>query len=163
MFNQKGKQSAIRKLEEHIGVEVQGVDITRSINAETFQKLREALYTHAVLIFHNQDITDQQHVAFSEGFGPLEMTMVNDPTGGGGSINILKILGYCLLKPIRYGIPMVRSSETLCEGSLLATKVIPPEGGETKFASLCAAYENLPEEKKVELEGLVAEHSLANS
>jgi len=50
---------AIRKLERLIGAEVQGVDITTPIDVETFQKLREALYTHAVLVFHNQDITDQ--------------------------------------------------------------------------------------------------------
>ena len=74
----------IRKLEEHIGAEVQGVDITSPIDAETFEQLRGALYEYAVLVFHDQDITDGQHVAFSEGFGPLEMTMPNDPIGDGG-------------------------------------------------------------------------------
>ena len=166
---------AIRKLERHIGAEVQGVDITTPIDVETFQKLREALYTHAVLVFHNQDITDQQHVAFSEGFGPLEMTMVNDPTGDGGPINIVSNVDeYGELIPSEDPRILFAKANSLwhsdgsfkrnpLRGSLLAAKVIPPEGGETEFASLCAAYESLPEEKKVELEGLVAEHSLANS
>ena len=48
-------------------------------------------------------------------------------------------------------------------GSLLAAKVVPPDGGGTEFASLCAAYATLSEEKKASLEGLVAEHSLAHS
>ena len=79
----------IRKLERHIGAEVQGVDISTPIDAETFKKLREALYAYAVLVFHNQGITDQQHVAFSEGFGPIEMTMESDPIGNGGPIGII--------------------------------------------------------------------------
>ena len=82
----------IRKLEEHIGAEVQGVDISSPIDAETFDKLRGALCEYAVLVFHDQDITDEQHVAFSEGFGPLEMTMANDPIGDGGPIGVISNL-----------------------------------------------------------------------
>ena len=166
---------AIRKLERHIGAEVQGVDITIPIDTEIFQKLREALYTYAVLVFHNQDVTDQQHVAFSEGFGPLEMTMVSDPIGDGGPIGIISNVDeYGELIPTEDPRILYTKGNSLwhsdgsfkrnpLRGSLLVAKVIPPEGGETEFASLCAAYENLPEEKKAELEGLVAEHSLANS
>ena len=54
----------IRKLEEHIGAEVRGVDITSPIDAETFEQLRHVLCEYAVLVFHDQDITDKQHVAF---------------------------------------------------------------------------------------------------
>ena len=166
---------AIRKLERHIGAEVQGVDITIPIDTEIFQKLREALYTYAVLVFHNQDVTDQQHVAFSEGFGPLEMTMVSDPIGDGGPIGIISNVDeYGELIPTEDPRILYAKGNSLwhsdgsfkrnpLRGSLLVAKVIPPEGGEPEFASLCAAYESLPEEKKVELEGLVAEHSLANS
>ena len=165
----------IRKLERHIGAEVQGVDISAPIDAETFKKLREALYAYAVLVFHNQGITDQQHVAFSEGFGPIEMTMESDPIGNGGPIGIISNVDeYGELIPAEDPRVLYTKGNSLwhsdgsfksnpLRGSLLAAKVIPPEGGETEFASLCAAYESLPEEKKAELEGLVAEHSLANS
>ena len=79
----------IHKLEEHIGADVQGVDITSPINDETFEQLRPALCKYSVLVFHDQAITDEQHVAFSEGFGRLEMTMLNDPIGDGGPIGII--------------------------------------------------------------------------
>ena len=65
---------------------VQGDEV---LHEDDYQAIREALYTYAVLVFHNQDVTDQQHVAFSEGFGPLEMTMVSDPIGDGGPIGII--------------------------------------------------------------------------
>ena len=165
----------IRKLEEHIGAEVQGVDITSPIDAETFDKLRGALCEYAVLVFHEQDITDEQHVVFSEGFGSLEMTMANDPIGDGGPIGVISNLdenGDII--PPEDSRTLYTVANTLwhsdgsfkrvpLRGSLLSAKVIPPEGGETEFASLTAAYAALPEQKKVEIERLIVEHSIAHS
>ena len=165
----------IKKLEEHIGAEVQGVDITSPINAETFEQLRHALCEYAVLVFHDQDITDEQHVAFSEGFGPLEMTMPNDPIGDGGPIGVISNLdenGEII--PPEDPRTLYTVANTLwhsdgsfkrvpLRGSLLSAKVVPPEGGETEFASLTAAYAALPEQKKVEIEELIVEHSIAHS
>ena len=165
----------IRKLEEHIGAEVQGVDISSPIDAETFDKLRGALCEYAVLVFHDQDITDEQHVAFSEGFGPLEMTMANDPIGNGGPIGVISNLdenGEII--PPEDSRTLYTVANTLwhsdgsfkrvpLRGSLLSAKVIPPEGGETEFASLTAAYAALPEQKKADIEELIAEHSIAHS
>ena len=165
----------IRKLEEHIGAEVQGVDISSPIDAETFDKLRGALCEYAVLVFHDQDITDEQHVAFSEGFGPLEMTMANDPIGDGGPIGVISNLdenGEII--PPEDPRTLYTVANTLwhsdgsfkrvpLRGSLLSAKVVPPEGGETEFASLTAAYAALPEQKKVEIERLIVEHSIAHS
>ncbi|HCN07154.1 MAG TPA: hypothetical protein DIT01_04410, partial [Lentisphaeria bacterium] len=79
-------------LTEHIGAEVQGVDLTAPIDEETFAQLRDALYRHAVLVFHGQQITDEQQVAFAEGFGTVEMMMPSDPAGDGGPIAILSNL-----------------------------------------------------------------------
>ena len=165
----------IRKLEQHIGAEVQGIDITSPIDAETFDKLRGALCEYAVLVFHEQDITDEQHVAFSEGFAPLEMTMANDPIGDGGPIGVISNLdenGDII--PPEDSRTLYTVANTLwhsdgsfkrvpLRGSLLSAKVIPPEGGETEFASLTAAYAALPEQQKADIEGLIAEHSIAHS
>ncbi len=165
----------IRKLEEHIGAEVQGVDITSPIDAEILEQLRGALYEYAVLVFHDQDITDGQHVAFSAGFGPLEMTMPNDPIGDGGPIGVISNLdenGEII--PPEDSRTLYTVANTLwhsdgsfkrvpLRGSLLSAKVIPPDGGETEFASLTAAYAALPEQKKADIEDLIAEHSIAHS
>lgn len=165
----------IRKLEEHIGAEVQGVDTTSSIDAETFEQLRSALCEYAVLVFHDQDITDEQYVTFSEGFGPLEMTIANDPIGDGGPIGIISNLdenGNII--PLEDPRMLYTVANTLwhsdgsfkrvpLHGSLLSAKIVPPEGGETEFASITAAYAALPEQRKADIEELIAEHSLANS
>ena len=164
-----------RKLEEHIGAEVRGIDITSPIDAETFDKLRGALCEYAVLVFHDQDITNEQHVVFSEGFGPLEMTMANDPIGDGGPIGVISNLdenGDII--PPEDSRTLYTVANTLwhsdgsfkrvpLRGSLLSAKVVPPDGGETEFASLTAAYAALPKQKKADIEELIAEHSIAHS
>ena len=166
---------AIDKLTEHIGAEVQGVELAATIDAATFAQLRSAFYQHAVLVFRDQKITAAQQVAFSAGFGPLEMTIPSDPIGDGGPVGILsnvdekgQIFPPDDPRMLYYkGNSLWHSDGSFKQvplrGSLLAAKVVPPTGGETEYASLRAAYNTLPEKKKAALEGLLAEHSLAHS
>lgn len=80
-------ETTILPLEEHIAAEVRGIEVGSPHSEETFARLRRALYRHSVLVFHDQDISDEQQVAFTRGFGRLQMTMASDPYGGGGFIN----------------------------------------------------------------------------
>ena len=80
----------IARLSDHIGAEVSGVDIASPIDGGTFSLLREAFHRHSVLVFRGQQITDEQQVAFSVGFGPLEMTIPSDPIGDGGPIGVIR-------------------------------------------------------------------------
>ncbi len=165
----------ITRLEEHIGAEVQGVDVASSISDETFAELRQALCKYSVLVFHDQDITDEQQVVFTRGFGRLQMTMASDPYGGGGPINrISNVDENGRIIPPEDNRSLYQAGNMLwhsdgsfkaipLRASLLSAKVVPPRGGETEYASLRAAYAALPEQRKVELEGLVAEHSMAHS
>jgi len=165
----------IRKLEKYIGAEIQGVDITAPIDEDTFAQLRDALYEHAVLVFHDQEITDEQQVTFSEGLGPLEMTIPSDPIGDGGPIGVISNIDendniippdddrtlYTKANTLWHSDGSFR--RTPLKASILAAKIIPPEGGATEFASLIAPYALLPDNKKVEIERLKAEHSMARS
>ena len=165
----------LRKLTENIGAAVKDIDLTASISKDTFTQLRTALAEHAVLVFHDQEISDEQHVAFTEGLGRIEMTMRNDPIGDGGPVGILTNLDENgdLIPPEDPRVVYHRGNglwhsdgsfkRVPLRGSLLSAKLVPPEGGGTEFASLCASYASLSEEKKASLKGLVAEHSLAHS
>ena len=166
---------AIQPLEAHIGAAVQSIDITAPVGAETFARLRQALCQYSVLVFRDQPVTDAQHVAFSQGFGRLEMTMRNDPIGDGGPVGVIANVDRQgdIIPPedarmmYTLGNALWHSDGSFkhvpLRGSLLAAKIVPPQGGETEFASLTAAYAALPAEKRADLEGLVAEHSLAHS
>ena len=166
---------AIRKLEEHIGAEVEGVDITAPVDASIFAQLRSALYQNSVLVFRGQNINDEQHVAFTRGFGPIELTIPNDPIGDGGPVGILSNLDEngAVIPPQDTRMLYQRGNELWhsdgafrrvpLRASLLSAKVVPPEGGETEYAGLCAAYATLPAERRAGLEGLAAEHNFAKS
>jgi alpha-ketoglutarate-dependent 2,4-dichlorophenoxyacetate dioxygenase len=167
--------ATIEKLGEHIGAAVSGVDICSPIDEETLSQLRQAFHSHSVLVFRDQEITDEQHVAFSEGFGPLEMTIPNDPVGDGGPIGVICNVDDSgdLIPPddkrmlYQKGNHMWHSDGAFrrvpLRGSLLSAKEVPPAGGETEYASLRAAYASLPEARKSLIEDLAAEHSLAHS
>ena len=165
----------IRKLHERFGAEIRGVDVSSSIDGGTAEALRDAFGRYCLLVFHDQEITDEQQVAFSEQFGPLQMTMKTDPYGGGGPINrMANVDGKGEIIPPEdnrmkyyFGNALWHSDGAYTRmplrGSLLSAKVVPPERGETEFACVRAAYAALPEEKKRGLEGLVVEHSMAYS
>ena len=165
----------LEKLSAHIAAEVIDVDLRTPVDDETAMSLRAALYEHAVLLFRNQEITDEQQVAFSENFGPLEMTSPTDPIGDGGPVGVITNLdenGELIPSQDPRALYLVGNSLWHSDGSfkkiplrasLLAAKVVSPEGGNTEFASLQAPYEALPAEKRELLANLVAAHSLAHS
>ncbi len=165
----------VNKLHELFGAEVQGVDITSPIDGETAEALRDTFNKQCVLVFHDQEVTDEQHVVFSELFGPLQMTMKTDPLGGGGPINRITNVddGGEIIPPedtrmkYYFGNELWHSDGAFTgrplRGSLLSAKVVPPEQGETEFACVRAAYAALSEERKASLEGLIVEHSMAYS
>ena len=163
----------IDKLSDHIGAEVRGVDIGSPVDAGTFSLLREAFHRHSVLVFRGQEISDEQQVAFSEGFGPLEMTIPSDPIGDGGPVGVISNVdgkGHVIPpddKRILYqkGNSLWHSDGSFrkvpLRGSLLSAREVPPTGGETEYASLRAAYAGLSDERKALVEDLAAEHSIA--
>ena len=167
--------ATITTLEEHIGARVEGVDLTSPISEEEVRSIHNALFENSVLVFHDQDLTDEEHVVFTERLGPLQLTMASDPYGGGGPINrIANVDEHGDIIPSDDSRSLYQAGNMLwhsdgsfkpvpLKASLLSAKVVPPEGGETEFASMRAAYAALPEERKLELEGLVAEHSMAHS
>ena len=62
--------------------EVIGIDVASPINSSVYDQLRNALGKYAVLVFRNQNINDDQQIAFSEKFGSLEKSLGFDRGGG---------------------------------------------------------------------------------
>ena len=61
-------------LHPRFGVEIRGVDVRR-VDAATFADIVCAFEDHSVLLFRGQQISDEEQVAFSERFGPLETSI----------------------------------------------------------------------------------------
>src|SRR5215831_11878532 len=62
----------IRPIHPVIGGEVSGLDLRRPLASADAAAIHAGMDRYAVLVFHDQDITDDQQLAFSRALGPLE-------------------------------------------------------------------------------------------
>jgi alpha-ketoglutarate-dependent 2,4-dichlorophenoxyacetate dioxygenase len=169
----------VKQLHPLFAGEVTGVDLGKPVDAETVAEIVAASDKYAVLVFPGQRIDDQQQIAFSRLLGPLETTVralrkdhkprldlhVSDISNLDEKNRVMEREDRRRMNGLANRLWHTDSSfkAVPAKYSLLSARVIPPEGGETEFADLRAAYDALPEQKKAALEGLVAEHSIIYS
>jgi alpha-ketoglutarate-dependent 2,4-dichlorophenoxyacetate dioxygenase len=171
---------SIRQIHPVFVGEVSGVDLTKPLSREEVAALEAGMDRYAVLVYHDQAITDEQQMAFSVNFGPME-----DARGGNITkpedrrlqvgMNDVSNLG-------KDGRPMERDSRQRAfnlgnmlwhsdssfraipaKYSILSARVVNPVGGNTEYADMRAAYDALDSATKAEIEELVCEHSLMYS
>ena len=163
------------RLTDTFAAAVYGVDIAAGVSEADFAAIVRLFNDYSVLVFHQQDITDEQQIAFSRRFGPLEGTVLTN-AGAGTEIALISNVDpetNEIIPPtdrrmiFNSGNEMWHSDSSFkripAMASLLSGREVPPEGGNTEFASMRASYADLPAEKKRQLEGLVAIHDLAYS
>jgi alpha-ketoglutarate-dependent 2,4-dichlorophenoxyacetate dioxygenase len=159
------------------GAVISGPDLTKPIDDATYSAIRAAFEEYSVLVFHNQPFTDETQVAFGERFGPLEVVTKTRVGGGGGDLiadisnvdrasdTILPIDGEVMV--YRSGNEMWHTDSSFRDvpamASMLSGREVPPDGGETEFVSMRAAYKRLDPARQAELEGLVAVHDYTYS
>jgi len=168
----------ITPLLPHLGARVDGVDLSRPVGAATFAEIFEAFQEHSVLVFREQRLTDEQQMAFSRRFGPLETTinaigkenrmhpnLVDlsnlDPDGNG-------LMGWDDRRMVYQSGNQLWHSDSSFKpvpamASLLSGREVPPVGGDTEFASMRTAYASLPEDVRRQLDGRVVVHSILYS
>jgi alpha-ketoglutarate-dependent 2,4-dichlorophenoxyacetate dioxygenase len=160
---------------EVFGARISGVDINKPLHEAAFTAIRAAFYEHLVLIFADQPMTDEQQVAFSEWFGPLEGTRGVNPGSGTpfarqSNLDIKsgdvipaddRRMFYQKANYFWHADSTFKAIPSLC--SVLTARVVPPVGGATEFASTRAAYDSLNEKEKAAIEDLVIEHDFAYS
>lgn len=161
----------VRKLHPALGGEVTGVDLS-SADERTFGDIVSALDDRSVLVFPEMDITDEQQIAFTRRFGELEVfpLAANKSSRNPEIFRATNVGEDGKLLPVQHGeakylaLTQIWHTDSSWRpipayATLLRGVEIPSRGGETMFASLVAAYEALPENRKRELEGLRAVHS----
>jgi alpha-ketoglutarate-dependent 2,4-dichlorophenoxyacetate dioxygenase len=165
-----------RPLHPAFGVEIGGVDVGR-VDAPTFAGIVEAFEEHSVLLFREQTIGDEEQIAFSRRFGPLEATIrtiASQARVAPEISNLANVDADGRLIPagdrrnlFNAGNQMWHSDSSFKRvpalASLLAAREVPPAGGETEFASTRVAHAALPASLQDALEGKVAIHSFGYS
>ena len=144
-----------------IGAEVEGIDLSRPLDASTVSALRRALLDWKVLFFRDQDITTEQHLAFARNFGDLEVHPFAPQKPGYPEVLAITHDANSRGKENTWHSDVTWRLEPSL-GSILRALEIPPVGGDTLFADMYAAYDGLKDEVKASLEGRVAVHDFVN-
>jgi taurine dioxygenase len=149
----------VRKLTPHIGAEISGIDLSRPLGNQQFQEVHDALMENLVVFFRGQRLTHDQHKAFGRLFGEL-MVHPASPNSPEGHPEILTIHADEHSKHVA---GEEWHSDVSCDpeppmGSILHLTEVPPEGGDTLFASMYAAYDKLSPPIQRLVEDLVAVH-----
>jgi taurine dioxygenase len=151
----------VRPISGTIGAEVRGVSPADSLDDKTVDALRAALLEHLVLIFHDVELTPDQHVAFAERFGPLHYPPLPTKFGTRPEINVLdQTSGKG--DADRWHNDNTYTAEPPM-GSVLRLVTVPAVGGDTGFASMYAAYDALSPSMRALVDGLRAEHDITRS
>jgi len=171
---------SVRSLHDLFVGEVSGVDLTRPLAPEQIAAIETAIAEHAVLVFRDQRLTDEQQLSFSRCFGELEETRGTGISKPGeqrlhpafADVSNLDTDNTVLARDNRrrlYSLGnMLWHSDSSFKAipakySLLSGRVVVEHGGETEFADMRAAYDALDEETKSEIADLICEHSLIYS
>jgi len=159
----------IHPLGSALGAEVLGTDLVRPLDGAVFRRISDAFDHYSVLVFRDQKVSPEQHIAFSRRFGPLQVNVRSEFNRPG--YPEIYIVSNVMVdgRPIgsrdagRYWHSDICYVEKPSRASLLYALEIPIKDGvargDTLFAGTCAAYEALPEELKRRLEGLRAANS----
>jgi len=151
-------QIRVRRLTPMIGAEIEGVDLSKPVGPDLFAEIRQALEDHLVIFFRDQAITPDQHVAFARLFGELHIHPAAPHEPGRPELMIVEADANSERANGEGWHSDVSCDTEPPMGSILHVKACPPEGGDTLFASMYAAYDALSDRMKAHLDGLQAVH-----
>ena len=151
-----------RPLSPTIGAEIEGVDLTRPIDDETFDEIERALLAHKVIFFRDQPLDIEQHLAFALRFGELEEhPFLPSRDGQSQVVRFEKSEEMVGVENIWHSDVSWREAPSL--GAVLHAIEVPEVGGDTLWADMEAAYEGLSDEMKERIEGVTAIHDFSGS
>lgn len=168
------------KLHLHFAAEVSPIVLRDVHDRDTLEQIRAGMDEYAVLVFHEQFLTDDEHIAFAQrfdgelhtktGISALQKSRLGNEALA--DISNLDETGNILKSDDRrrmYGLGNrlwhtdASFQDPPGRYSMLSAKVVPPIGADTQFADMRAAYDALSAELKAQLEGLRVHHSIAYS
>ncbi len=149
----------IRPVTTALGAEIHGIDLSQPIDDATFAELKSAFLDYDVLFFRGQALTEDQHEAFAERFGPINVNRFFKAVSTHPRIAEVRKEANQTTN-IGGGWHTDHSYDQVpAMGSILLAREVPSAGGDTLFASMARAYEALSPKMKDFLEGLQALHS----
>jgi len=172
---------SIRPLHPVFAGEVAGVDCRKPLGPAEVAAIEHGMDEYAVLVFRDQNISDEEQIAFTRHFGELEsyaspghIRKRADQRLGPGIADFSNLDKDGRIMSAEDRVWFFKLGDRLWHSdssfrpvpakySILSGRVIPSWGANTEFADMRAAYDALDERTKAEIEDLVCEHSLKYS
>ncbi|MEM7249915.1 MAG: TauD/TfdA family dioxygenase [Pseudomonadota bacterium] len=170
----------VNPLGENFVAEIYDVDLGASLDAGTVNEIKQAFWRYAVLVFPEQRLTQHEHVEFAKHFGPMDVSVVKEAISDKDlrvREDIVDVSNLddgddiwkqdSRLRQLQLGNRLWHTDSSfkfvpaLC--SMLYAIEVPPIGGHTAFADMRAAYEALSNDRKRDVDGRIAAHSLMYS
>ncbi len=162
-----------KKLGKSIGIEITGLDTTEYLSKKIKNEISDLLSKFSVVVIRNQNITNEEHIKFSENFGVLEKTKAGTD-GSGSKLIILRNFdedGNIVSPTDKQRLNNLANQEWHSDSSfkaipskfsILSAKMIPSKGGNTEFLSMRAVYSALPEKLKLRIQDKVCWHDYSH-
>ena len=150
----------VRPTSGALGAELLDINLAQELDAVVVADIRHALQEHGVIFFRDQRLTPEQHVAFAERMGPININRF-----------FKTVPDYPQIAEVRKepaqstniggGWHTDHSYDQIpALGSILLACEVPSRGGDTMFACMGQAYDALSDGLKQTLKGLRAVHTI---
>jgi alpha-ketoglutarate-dependent 2,4-dichlorophenoxyacetate dioxygenase len=160
--------------------EVSPVDLRRVSDPDTLAQIRAGMDEFAILVFHDQPFTDEEHLAFAQRLDGALHTRTGAAALGKTRLSSEALSDISNIdehgdiqnpndrrRMYSLGNRLWHTDASFVDPpgrySMLSAKVVPPVAADTEFADMRTAYDTLPAEVKLKLEGLRVHHSIAHS
>jgi len=159
---------SIRRLALSFCGEVGGVDLSR-LDDGAAEAIKDAWLAHKVLVFHGQQLDEDDLVDFAERLGDVEIHLRQTRTSGRREVLLVsnkredgKPIGRLGNQELNWHMDQIFMAKPTA-GTMLYAVEVTPEGGDTWFCDLGAAYESLPLALKARVDGMRGVHSAATA
>jgi alpha-ketoglutarate-dependent 2,4-dichlorophenoxyacetate dioxygenase len=159
--------------------EASGIDLRQPLTEQQVKQIEHAMDTHAVLVWRDQPLSQDQQIAFAKSLGPLDLGLRKLKGGPHrfkyaelADISNVKVDGEVAGREHAKIVGNVANQlwhsdssfqKPRAKYSMLSAVTVPAFGGETEFADLRMAFDALPEWRKRQVEGLEAVHYALHS
>ncbi len=159
----------VTPLHPALGCEITGITLAQAVEPGMFDKVYEAFLDYELILFRDVDLPPATQVAFARRFGEVQIHVMNQYQKYPDFPEI-----YMLTNADKDGKPTGKHPdkgtlhwhtdgswrERTGQATMMYSEIVPPAGGETEFADMYAAYDNLPPALKKKIEGKRAIHNL---
>ncbi len=157
-----------RKLSDGFGLAIEGVDLSQPLDDDEFRAVEQAFFDGQVLAIKGQTLEPAAFLAFAKRFGPPQphvidqfhypdfpdILILSNGKENGKPIGLADGGSYFHTDYSYLAVP--------ARVTILYSVVVPKQGGNTLFANMYAAYDDLPEATKARIDDLVVLHHYGN-